>query len=116
MSSPYDEPRAGALVEAVREFLERDVLDATEGSVRFHVRVAANALRIVERELAHAPAHSEEHHRRLAGLGCRDDDELADLVRNHGPEVDRADLKAALVEMVRAKLTVANPRYLEEAP
>ncbi|HEX6874902.1 MAG TPA: DUF6285 domain-containing protein [Nocardioidaceae bacterium] len=116
MTVPYDEPRAGALVEAVREFLERDVLDATEGSVRFHVRVAVNALRIVERELAHAPVHAEEHHRRLHELGCGDDTELADLVRSHGPEVDRSDLRAALTAMVRAKLTVANPGYLGEAP
>jgi uncharacterized protein DUF6285 len=112
---PYDEPRAGALVEAVREFLERDVLEATEGSVRFHVRVAVNALRIVERELAHGPVHAEEHRRRLDELGCRDDAELVDLVR-HGPELDRAELRAALKAMVRAKLTVANPGYLGEAP
>jgi hypothetical protein len=116
VSVPYDEPRAGALVEAVREFLEGDVLDATEGSVRFHVRVAVNALRIVERELAHAPFHAEEHRRRLAELGCSDDAELVQLVRSQGPEADRADLKAALTAMVRAKLTVANPGYLQEEP
>ena len=116
MTVPYDEPRAGALVEAVREFLERDVLEATEGSVRFHVRVAVNALRIVERELAHAPVHAAEHRRRLDELGCSDDAELADLVRSHGPEVEHADLKAALTAMVRAKLAVANPGYLREAP
>lgn len=114
MNVPYDEPHAGELVEAVREFLERDVLGATEGSVRYHVRVAVNALRIVERELAHGPVHAEEHRRRLADLGCDDDAELVDLVRSHGPEVDHADLKGVLVALVRAKLAVANPRYFEE--
>lgn len=114
MTLPYDEPRAGALVEAVREFLERDVLGATDGSVRYHLRVAINVLRIVERELEHGPDHAQEHRRRLARLGCRDDADLVDLVRSHGPEVDQAELKAALVAMVRAKLTVANPDYLEE--
>lgn len=115
MSVPYDEPRAGALVEAVREFLERDVLDAVEGGVRFHLRVAVNALRIVERELTHGPGHAEEHRARLARLGCRDDRELVDLVRSQDLEAD-PDLKAALVALVRAKLAVANPRYLEETP
>ena len=35
----------------MREFLERDVMAATEGRVQFHTRVAVNVLGIVEREL-----------------------------------------------------------------
>ena len=34
------------LVTAVREFLERDVMPATEGRVQFHTRVAVNVLGI----------------------------------------------------------------------
>ena len=42
---------AAELVAAVREFLERDVMAATEGRVQFHTRVAVNVLSMVEREL-----------------------------------------------------------------
>ena len=46
-----DRPTAAELVAAVREFLERDVMAATEGRVQFHTRVAVNVLGMVEREL-----------------------------------------------------------------
>ena len=42
MTAPHDVPGADELVRAVREFLERDVMEATDGRVRFHARVAAN--------------------------------------------------------------------------
>src|SRR6516225_12114448 len=52
--SPYGRhgrPTAAELVAAVAEFLDGDVRGATNGQVNFHARVAANVLRIVEREL-----------------------------------------------------------------
>ena len=45
----HDRPSAGELVAAVREYLERDVMPATEGRVAFHARVAVNVLGMVER-------------------------------------------------------------------
>ena len=45
--APHDAPSAAELVEAVREWLERDVMAATEGRLRFHARVAVNVLSIV---------------------------------------------------------------------
>ena len=42
--SLHDRPTAAELLEAVREFLERDVMAATEGRVAFHARVAVNVL------------------------------------------------------------------------
>ena len=49
----YGRPTAAELVAAVADFLDNDVRSstATEGQVNFHARVAANVLRIVEREL-----------------------------------------------------------------
>ena len=47
MTAPHDLPDAAGLVEAVREFLERDVMTATEGRVQFHTRVAVNVLGMV---------------------------------------------------------------------
>jgi aminoglycoside phosphotransferase (APT) family kinase protein len=53
--APYGRPTARELLEAVREFLTGEVMPATSGQVAFHARVAANALAIVERELALGP-------------------------------------------------------------
>ncbi len=53
-SGLHGRPTAAELVAAVAEFLEADVREATGGQVNFHARVAANALRIVERELLDA--------------------------------------------------------------
>ena len=47
MTAPHDPPSVAELVEAVREFLETDVMEATDGRVRFHARVAARVLAMV---------------------------------------------------------------------
>src|SRR5262249_61222377 len=46
-----DRPTALELLAAVRGFLEEDLGPALEGRRRFHALVAANVLRILEREL-----------------------------------------------------------------
>lgn len=109
----HDIPDAAGLVEAVREFLENDVMGATEGRVQFHTRVAVNVLGMVERELAKGAAQLEAHRAGLAQLGVEDERALAEAIRN-GTLDDRLDEVRAFVEStVRAKLEVANPRYLE---
>lgn len=66
MIGAYGRPLAAELVAAVAEFLETDVRAATSGQVNFHARVAANALRIVERELL--DESEAESRAALAGL------------------------------------------------
>jgi hypothetical protein len=113
VTEPHDVPDAAALVEAVREFLERDVMAATEGRVQFHTRVAVNVLKMVERELALGPDQAAAHHEGLAALGVGDERALADAIRA-GAMDDRADeVRRFVTDTVRAKLDVANPRYLE---
>lgn len=112
---PHDVPTAAELVEAVREWLERDVAPATEGRLRFHTRVAVNVLAMVERELALGPEQAADHGARLASLGLADDAEFAAAIRA-GDLDDRLDevrevLRAATID----KLRVANPRYLRES-
>lgn len=112
MSRPHDVPTAAELVEAVREWIERDV--APGGGVPpFHARVAVNVLAMVEREMALGAEHDRRHAARLARLGVVDDAELAAGIRA-GRFDDRLDEVRALVwDSVRDKLAVANPRYLE---
>ncbi len=115
MSAPHDRPTAGELLESVREWLEREVTPATEGRLRFHARVAANVLAIVERELELGAAHAEAHAARLDQLGVSSDAELAAAIRR-GDLDDRYDeVKALVWATVRDKLAVANPRYLGPA-
>jgi Domain of unknown function (DUF6285) len=115
MTAPHDAPTAAELVEAVREFLEGDVMAATEGRVRFHARVAARVLAIVERELAAGPAPAEAHAARLAALGVADEAALAAAIRS-GRLDDRWDEVAAAVRATVAdKLAVANPDYADPA-
>ena len=113
MTAPHDRPTAQELVEAVREFLEADVMPAVDGRVRFHTRVAVNVLAMVARELEVGGGQAEVHAAALARLGVADETELAAAIRD-GRLDDRADEVRTLVrETVRAKLEVANPGYLE---
>jgi hypothetical protein len=106
----------------VREFLERDVMPATEGRVQFHTRVAVNALGMVERELTDGPAFAAAERARAVSLLGRDDDpralerEIAAGIRDGSLE-DRIDaVRAHVRATVREKLLVANPGYLPAEP
>ncbi len=111
--SLHGRPTAAELVEAVREFLEGDVAAATEGRVRFHARVAANACAMVERELALGPAQAEALAARLAPFGAADEADLAATIRSGDLDDRTAEVSAAVRATVRDKLLVANPRYLD---
>jgi hypothetical protein len=118
-----DRPTAAELVQAVREFLEADVMTATEGRVRFHTRVAINALGMIERELTLGPAFAAAERARasaLLGHDSHDDDadgrvlerELAARIRD-GSLDDRLDaVRDHVRTTVREKLLIANPGYL----
>ena len=113
-ASLHDTPTAQELVEAVREFLAGSVLAATEGTTKFHTRVAINVLAMVERELATGGADLDAHRARLAALGYADDAELAAAIRTGATEDRNDEVRAAVAASVVAKLRVANPTYLEE--
>ena len=69
-----DRPNAAELVAAVREFLERDVMPATDGRVQFHTRVAVNVLNVVERELKLGPDLAPGERARATALLGHDGD------------------------------------------
>src|SRR3954453_4855736 len=98
MTAPHDEPPAAALVEAVREFLERDVMTSTEGRVQFHARVAINVLNMVQRELEAGPRQAADHAEGLARLGFADEQELADAIRNGSADDRLAEIRAFVTE------------------
>ncbi|MGZ4727127.1 MAG: phosphotransferase family protein [Acidimicrobiales bacterium] len=107
----HGEPTAAQLLEAVREFLEGDVMAATQGRVQFHARVAARVLATVERELALDGRDRVAHAARLASIGLADDADLAERIRS-GTVTDWDAVTAVVWADVLAKLRVANPGYL----
>jgi Domain of unknown function (DUF6285) len=111
MSAPHDQPDPATLIEAVREFLRTEVEPQTEGRLRYHLKVAANVLAIVERELELAHEHAARHRERLARLGFESDSELAAAIRSGGLDDRTVDLARELRETVADKLAVARPGY-----
>jgi hypothetical protein len=117
-----DLPTAAELVEAVREFLEKDVFPALEGRTQFHTRVAMNVLGIVQRELEESGRVDASERARLVALLRRSDasdasllelnGELAAGIRDGSLAASREELLAHLRETLRDKLAIANPKYL----
>ena len=96
-----DRPTPAELAEAVREFLEREILPLLDDQrLRFRTLVAINGLGILQRELE-SPGED---------LSAAELEELARRIRAGDPP---ADALALLKRHVAAKLRVASPRYLE---
>jgi hypothetical protein len=109
VSGIHGRPTAAELVAAVAEFLDGEVRSTTTGAVNFHALVAANALRIVERELLESGADAPRA--ALAALGCEDEDALAAAIRS-GKLDERADqVLACLRTVVGHRLMIAHPGY-----
>ncbi len=108
----YGRPTAAELVAAAAEFLETDVRDSTAGQVNFHARVAANVLRIVERELLVASADDVAD--ALAGVGFDDEARLAAAIRAGELDERSAAVQSALRAVVSHRLSVAHPGYQDE--
>lgn len=114
-AGPHDLPSAPELLEAVREFLEADVLDAVDGRVRFHTRVAVNVLRMLEREAVLGPEQAARHAARLRTLGFSSERDLAAAIRRGDLDTRWAEVKSSVWDTVRDKLAVANPSYADES-
>ena len=116
-----DRPTAAELVEAVREFLERDITPAVDGRLSFHTRVAVNVLATVQRELELGPAQDEAQRERLVAL-LQHDGTTGDLERELAAAIRAGTLSDAQHDdavthvraTVREKLEVANPKYLTQ--
>jgi hypothetical protein len=107
-------PSATDLLGAVREFLEGDVVTASEGRLRFHARVAANVVAMVARELTLGPGQAAAHAERLSRLGVEDDAALARGIRNGELDDRLVEVTASVRADVVDKLRVANPHYMDD--
>jgi hypothetical protein len=122
MTDLHGRPTAAELVAAVAEFLENDVRNATTGQVNFHSRVAANALRMVERELQDPEPGRSDVLAALEAVGYTDEAALAAAIRagefDHAadhpddhPDDQAEEIVACLRTLVRHRLAAAHPGY-----
>lgn len=96
-----DRPTAAELVEATREFLEREILPTLDDDrLRFRTLVAINALSIAQREV---DSEAED---------LLSPEKLSELARWIRAGDVPAGTLALLKRHVAAKLRVASPRYL----
>jgi hypothetical protein len=123
-----DRPTTAELLDAVREFIVTELLPmVSDARLRFRTLVAANLLDMLRRELALEPALLRAEWEHLTGLlgdvspPPTDERELVAAVaaryatlcvlirENRAPN----STFAVLMDAVRAKLEIANPRYLD---
>ena len=110
--APHDLPGADGLLAVVGDFLTTEMAAGGDARLRFHARVAANAVKIARREALLASGHAAAHRARLAALGCAGDSALAAAIRD-GALDDRWDeVTAAVRADITDKLLVANPAHL----
>jgi Domain of unknown function (DUF6285) len=115
-----DRPTASELLAAIADFLREEAtpaLDKAEPRLGFQMRVAANALAILEREARLGPAADAREHARLAKL-LGHDGSLADLNRALAQQLregKRDERDAQLMEHLEAtvtdKIAIANPKW-----
>jgi len=120
----HDRPTAAELVEAVTEFLERDLQPSIDGRLAFHTRVAVNALRIVRREMELGPElearrqsglHELLGDAAIAGATTRElEVELARRVRDGSLDSHRPELVAYLRATLRLQLDIVHPGYARD--
>lgn len=99
-------PTAAELVAAVAGFLDGEVRANTTGAVNFHALVAANALRIVERELLDDSTPP-------AFLGYPDEAALAAAIRAGALDGRAGEVLGCLRAVVGHRLAIDHPGYAE---
>ncbi|MGH7780528.1 MAG: DUF6285 domain-containing protein [Candidatus Binataceae bacterium] len=127
-----DRPSAIELLEAAADFVDREIVTATAGRVQFQSRVVANVMRIVAREIHDEDPFARTELRSLAALLKREaphvhglddvrsaaaklNEDLSAQIRTGDADTGarRAEVLAAVRQIVENKLKIANPRYLE---
>ncbi len=112
-----DEPRPAEILAAVARFLKEVVAPETTGHINFKVRVAANALEMMRRQLELGPAADAAERERLTALLGEDGDladlnaELARRIAAGEMDLDTPGLADHLWAATLAKLAVDQPTY-----
>ena len=112
-----DLPRADELLTSVRDFLRNDVMAATQSRLNFLVRVAANSLDIVQRELALGAEQREREQSRLQYFFASDEElvclrwRLVHGLRDGSIELANEALQVHLRQTMVNQLAIDQPGY-----
>jgi Domain of unknown function (DUF6285) len=120
-----DRPTAAELLATVAGFLEDELMPTLDGPLGYRTRVAANLVRILERENALGPAALLRERELLCGLldvAVADlapgplADQIANLNRRlvaaiTSGRVEHARAWDALMQITRAKIAIIRPGY-----
>jgi len=114
-----DRPTARELLATLNTFFDEELLPSISGPLQYRVRVAANLVRIIERELALGPTHDRNEYaalRALVGSDGNDDllatnARLSDSIAAGAFDRDPETVWSALMDVARAKLAVVKPGY-----
>jgi hypothetical protein len=126
-----DRPNIRELIRGIYVFLESDLVPALQEPLRFHTRVAANLLKIIERELELEDGHLLDEAERLRQLlasersSANSPDELrAEILtlneqlskRIKNGEADQGPWRTEIMDHIKRtlieKLEIANPRAI----
>ena len=127
-----DRPTAVELLQAAREFCERELGPSLQGRMRFQVRVLQNILGILEREWEHEEDALTNEWERLSAVLEKDDEhpssfkalgsqvrtwntELASKIRSGELDGRSDELLAMLKQTTAEKIAIANPAYASSA-
>jgi hypothetical protein len=115
-----DRPTAAELLATIGDYLDGEVLPNVNGTLRYHTLVAANLVKMLQRESERYPAAASAEVARLQALLGSDEPDLGELNRVlHERLLSAEDLGAefeaacwdALHASVRDKLAINKPGY-----
>ena len=110
----HQPPSAAQLLHTVADTLTNDAVPALTGTVQHRVRVAANIVEIVARELELGEATRNTERRLLMEIAGHDDPtEVAGLLRSGAADdpVEHDRIRHMLVDIARGDLAIAKPGY-----
>ena len=112
-----DSPAPPELLQAVAKFLRDDILPRLDGTAAFQVRIAANAIDLVRREISATAQAAEDERAGLQSLlGLEGETnaltrEVAARIADGRLDLDNPLLRSLLWRVTEAKLAVDQPNY-----
>jgi Domain of unknown function (DUF6285) len=113
----HETPSAGDLVDEVAQFLDTLVASKVEGLDGFHMRVASNALRLVEREMRLGPERADLQSRMFSSLLGHDNNtedlnlRLCEALATGQMDYTTPNLLATLRQVTEAQVRIDQPGY-----
>ncbi|HIN73447.1 MAG TPA: hypothetical protein EYM94_01515 [Gammaproteobacteria bacterium] len=111
----FDRPTSAELVEAVSEFLEKEIKTTLPNHLAFKTQIAINVLNIVKREQENKELLTKESKEILLTLLSNPEqaniNQLAAQIASGKLDLEDKKLQKALIEITKKKISVDNPKY-----